>query len=49
MTRDPSSRWQPLICVNDTRQTLGIVRMERLIHMLVREDVSDGAVEEEQS
>lgn len=37
ITRDAATRWHPVVCVNETRQTLGIVRMERLIHMLVRE------------
>jgi len=37
MLRAPVERWQPIVCVNDVRQTLGIVRMERLIQSLVRE------------
>ena len=37
LLRAPADRWQPIVCVNDVRQTLGIVRMERLIHSLVRE------------
>ena len=48
MLRDVASRWHPLICVTETRETLGIVRMERLIHMLVRQgdpDANDGGHE----
>jgi EAL domain-containing protein (putative c-di-GMP-specific phosphodiesterase class I) len=37
MLRAPADRWQPIVCVNDLRQTLGIVRLERLIQSLVRE------------
>jgi len=37
MLRAPAHRWQPIVCVNDLRQTLGIVRMERLIQSLVQE------------
>lgn len=48
MLRDVASRWHPLICVTETRETLGIVRMERLVHMLVREgdlEADDGVHE----
>lgn len=38
MLRTPADRWQPIVCVNEVRQTLGIVRMERLIQSLVREN-----------
>ena len=40
------SRWQPLVCVNDERQTLGIVRMERLIHAFIRVSVPDQMIVE---
>jgi EAL domain-containing protein (putative c-di-GMP-specific phosphodiesterase class I) len=47
MLRSPAERWQPIVCVNDVRQTLGIVRMERLIQSLVREvDGQSGELEE---
>jgi EAL domain-containing protein (putative c-di-GMP-specific phosphodiesterase class I) len=37
MLRAPVERWQPIVCVNEVRQTLGIVRMERLIQSLISE------------
>lgn len=47
MLRAPVDRWQPIVCVNDLRQTLGIVRMERLIESLVRERDGQGSSWEE--
>lgn len=41
MLRAPANRWQPLVCVDDVRQTLGIVRMESLIQSLVRSEQDD--------
>lgn len=47
LTRDATTRWHPLVCVNDMRQVIGIVRMERLVEMMAKDlpaaAVSEGA------
>lgn len=35
LTRDTHWRWHPLVCVDELRRVVGVVRMERLVHHLI--------------